>query len=292
MGVGGFGKLAKPSRAKAVLSRLSVNAYVARSRRTWTFTLDLDMIAFVGCTWRKCRLDEAGEKMKVVVLAAGQGSRLGETQPKTLTRLSNGDSILQRQIEALLPWVSLHDIYIVVGFKKEMIMEAIPHLLYVYNERYHVTNTAKSLLAGLRKAGNDDVMWINGDVVLESEVIGRIARFHDSCMGVNEASVADEEVKYSLAPDGSICQVSKHIDNALGEALGVNKITGDRVDLLIGQLELCSDSDYFERGIELAVEQGLRIFPVNVSDLLCVEVDDPEDLARANELLLAHEQRS
>ena len=48
-------------------------------------------------------------------------------------------------------------------------------------------------------------------------------------------------------------------------------------------LTRCADQDYFERGIELAIEHDrVRIEPVDISDLYAVEVDFAEDLERAN----------
>ena len=44
-------------------------------------------------------------------------------------------------------------------------------------------------------------------------------------------------------------------------------------------------TDYFERGIEVAIEKaGLRVEPVDISDLFAVEVDFEADLERANQL--------
>ena len=52
---------------------------------------------------------------------------------------------------------------------------------------------------------------------------------------------------------------------------------------LVRQLQRMGDQDYFERGIELAIEQDhLRFEPVDISDLYAVEVDFAEDLERAN----------
>ena len=52
---------------------------------------------------------------------------------------------------------------------------------------------------------------------------------------------------------------------------------------LVARLEECDEQDYFERGIELAIEKdGLQVAPVDISDLFAVEVDFEEDLARAN----------
>ena len=49
-------------------------------------------------------------------------------------------------------------------------------------------------------------------------------------------------------------------------------------------LEECDDQDYFERGIELAIEKdGLVVLPIDISDLFAVEVDFEADLERANQ---------
>jgi choline kinase len=48
----------------------------------------------------------------------------------------------------------------------------------------------------------------------------------------------------------------------------------------------CADNDYFERGLELAIEKsGVQIEPVDISDLFAVEVDFQADLDRANSRL-------
>jgi choline kinase len=48
-------------------------------------------------------------------------------------------------------------------------------------------------------------------------------------------------------------------------------------------LQRVNDQDYFERGIELGiVHDGLRVEPLDISDLYAVEVDFAEDLERAN----------
>jgi choline kinase len=220
--------------------------------------------------------------VRAIILAAGIGSRLGNPRPKPLTQLSTGEMIMSRQVEYLKQIVSVDDIFVVIGFKKDLIMEEFSELTYVFNNIYDRTNTSKSLLKAMRKVRADDVIWLNGDVVFDPEVLNRIVESKTSCMAVNTASVADEEVKYTLFHDGSINEVSKTVKNALGESVGINKIISSDIPLFIEMLEQCDDNDYFERGIEFAIEKGLKIFPVDVSDVLCIEVDFTEDLEKAN----------
>jgi choline kinase len=101
---------------------------------------------------------------------------------------------------------------------------------------------------------------------------------------VNTAKVSEEEVKYTLASDGFINALSKQVTNALGEAVGINFVSGSDKAALIARLEEVADSDYFERGIELAIElDSLKFKAVDITDLYAVEIDFDEDLARANE---------
>ena len=223
--------------------------------------------------------------MKAIILAAGIGSRLGNPRPKPLTRLSNGEMIMERQIKFITRYISVDNILAVIGFKKDLIMEEFADLTYVFNNVYDRTNTSKSLLKALRKVGDHDVLWINGDVVFDPEVLNRVINYKSSCMAVNTASVGDEEVKYTVKNDGTIDQVSKSVKNALGESVGVNKVVASDVPLLMDMLERCDADDYFERGIEYSIENGMQIYPVDVSDVLCIEVDFTEDLDKANQEL-------
>jgi len=223
--------------------------------------------------------------MKAIILAAGIGSRLGTPYPKSLTMLSNGCSIMQHQVKNLLRYFSIDDIYVVVGFKKELIMEAFPDLVYIYNDYYDSTNTSESLLRGLKKAKNEDVLWLNGDVVFDHRILDKMLKFGKACMAVNKTLVSDEEVKYILSDDGSIRSVSKKVKNALGEALGINFVNKNNIPLLIESLEMCKKNDFFERGIEIAIDKGLKIYPLDVSDYLCMEIDFKKDLRKVNKLL-------
>ena len=228
--------------------------------------------------------------MNIVILAAGVGSRLGRPHPKPLTRLADGESILGRALRLLTSRFSRHTIHVVVGFKKEMIMEEVPDVGFIYNPAYGDTNTSKSLLKALTIVGPGGVLWLNGDVVFDEGVLDDtlpLIAMDRSFVCVNTAAVGEEEVKYTLDPDGYIRDLSKTItDGALGEALGINYISAADRPALTRRLAECDDLDYFERGIELAIaKDGIRVAPLDISARQVIEVDFAEDLARANERL-------
>jgi choline kinase len=225
--------------------------------------------------------------MQAVILAAGMGTRLGRPWPKPLTRLDDGRTIMQQQLENLQQAFGTElRVLTVVGFKLELILEAFPDVAYAYNESYDQTNTNRSLLKALRLAPPGPVLWMNGDVVFDPGVLERAKEFvklDRSFICVNTAAVGEEEVKYTVDDQGHVAQLSKSVTAPLGEAVGINYVSaGDRPSLIAG-LAACTDQDYFERGIELAIERdGMQVFPLDITEYFAVEVDFEEDLSRAN----------
>tara|TARA_R110000868_G_scaffold281257_1_gene541644 strand:+ start:8061 stop:8744 length:684 start_codon:yes stop_codon:yes gene_type:complete len=226
--------------------------------------------------------------MKIVILAAGMGSRLGNPFPKPLTPLVNGKSIMQTQMDNLAMYYSIDDIYTVVGFKKDLIMERFPEVSYIYNPFFDSTNTSKSLLKALKKFKDKSVLWLNGDVVFDGKLLSILNPYmkqKQSFVAVNTSKVAEEEVKYTLK-NGFIDELSKSVKNGLGEAVGINYVASKDINCFINRLEECDDNDYFERGLEIAISKDhLKIAAVDISAYNCMEIDFKEDLENANKLL-------
>ena len=228
--------------------------------------------------------------IQAVILAAGMGTRLGRPFPKPLTPLSDGRTIMEQQIDNLRQ-VFGADVRIttVVGFKLDLILEAFPDVTYIYNEAYDQTNTNRSLLKALRLSTEGGILWMNGDVVFDPQVLDKVSdlmQSDTSFICVDTAAVGDEEVKYTVDDDGYVDELSKQVVNARGEAVGINFVSASDKPTLIDRLSECSDDDYFERGIELAISHdSMRVMPVDIGEFFAVEVDFEEDLTRANEYL-------
>jgi choline kinase len=227
--------------------------------------------------------------VQAVILAAGMGTRLGRPWPKPLTPLSDGRTIMKQQMDNVLGAFDDVRITTVVGFKLELILEEFPDVAYVYNENYDQTNTNRSLLKALRQSAPGGVLWMNGDVVFDPQVLERVKDLiaaEQSFICVNTAVVGEEEVKYTVDADGYVDRLSKTVTDALGESVGINYVGAGDKDRLIARLAECADSDYFERGIELMIEKDrTRVVPFDIRDLFAVEVDFEEDLSRANQHL-------
>jgi len=216
--------------------------------------------------------------MKAVILAAGMGTRLGSLIPKPLTSIQNEKTIMDLQIDKLSLKNEIHNIILVVGYKKEIIMEKFPDLLFVYNNAYARTNTAKSLMMALNKI-NDDVLWMNGDVYFDEEILNLILESTDSACLVNKSECNTEEIKYNLTSEGYIKNISKTVESSQGEALGINLIRKKDLEIFRSELKKVADTDYFEKALEnLTVAGKIKLKPIDVGSLFCREIDFEQDL--------------
>ena len=223
--------------------------------------------------------------MKAVILAAGIGSRLGLSVPKALAKLTNDETILDYQVKKLSKFFPNENIYVVVGYKKEQIMKSHPELNYVYNEAYAETNTGKSLLEALSKI-DDDVLWLNGDVVFDERIIPRLIKTGISCVLVDNKKCGPEEIKYNTDSEGYIKSISKQVSPAEGEALGINLVKRGELAILRKHLASIAMKDYFEKAIESMIKlENVKLLPVSTDGLFCMEVDFPEDLCCVREYL-------
>ena len=229
----------------------------------------------------------------VVILAAGMGTRLSSTIPKVLVEVA-GRPILRRQVDLLLEWFPSEAITLVVGYKKELVMELFPEMAFAYNEGYAKTNTARSLLKGMGRVRAGHCLWMNGDVVFEEAVLEMLletaADSERSTMLVDTKPCGEEEVKYTLDLMGRITSVSKTVTDGVGEALGMNIVLEQDMPTLIDSLTKCGQTDYFEAAIQSHIDAGGIWLPADRGDRFCVEIDFPEDLTAAETAMRARDE--
>lgn len=224
--------------------------------------------------------------MKVIILAAGMGTRLGTCEvPKPLTPIFKHKSILDLQLDHISQFTSLSNVIVVVGYLKETIIHSYPALKFVINDDYANQNTSKSLLKAINTL-NEDIIWINGDVLFHPSVFGKLLNNKKTSMVVNQMKVGEEEIKYKTDGKKKILEVSKQIklNDAEGEAVGLNYYSKNDLPMLKTKLSLCEEKDYFEKAIEYCIEDGLLVETLVIENDMSIEIDFPQDLEKAKKL--------
>jgi choline kinase len=234
--------------------------------------------------------------MKIIFLVAGSGSRLGSQSPKPLTLLSNGETLLGRQLSILSKCSFFEDtpITLVVGYKQEIYKQTYPDLLFTLNSKYESSNTAKSLLAGIGESEDEDVLWFNGDLFYDESIIHNVAGaisgggnivFYKS----NRFLLDEEAMKLKVTRSSSetnVIAVSKDLRQSSLEAIGINFVKAGSLHDFKGVLESMPDDSYFESAINSAVQLNMIEFQAqSVGSGFITEIDFQSDLAEVEKYL-------
>ena len=113
--------------------------------------------------------------MRAVILAAGRGSRLGQTgnqRPKCLVELA-GKPLIDRQMAALRR-AGIEEIGIVRGYRAEMIN--YPDVFYFANNRWAETNMVMSLTCAAEWLRSGTVIVSYSDIFYRSELVRGLAQ--------------------------------------------------------------------------------------------------------------------
>jgi L-glutamine-phosphate cytidylyltransferase len=229
--------------------------------------------------------------MKIVFLVAGSGSRLNLPGPKPLTSLSNGETLLGRQLRLISesPILSKAEIYLVVGHECESFRAIYPHIKSVFNSKFSQTNTAKSLLAGLEEIENESILWFNGDLFYDKSIVQFIEKSvtNDENVVLYKASqllLDDEAMKLEIRRSSStaiVSQISKDLHFSKLEAIGINYVSAESLSVFKSALYDVAEKSYFEEAIEFSIKAKLLSFSaMSVGEGFITEVDFKEDLER------------
>jgi len=223
--------------------------------------------------------------MKAIILAAGKGTRYSKEMPKTLCKIVGNKTILDFQVERLTKKIGRKNIGIVVGYKKEKIIEKYPDLDYFYNQNFANTNNSKSLLLALQEI-NEDVLTLNADVYFDEEVLDLLIPSEDSNCLVNRVECIDEEMRYDINEKGLITHMSKSIKQHKGEALGIHLLKKRDLQSIKNELEIISDHEFDANAYDNLIQKDkLLLKSINVESLFCKDIDFEKDLEEVKQYL-------
>lgn len=120
--------------------------------------------------------------MRGVILAAGRGRRLGhytDDVPKAFLEF-DGRTLYDRQRALLEPHV--HGTSVVLGYRYETVLDRYDPEDPIVLEGWERYENAASLLLALRRT-DDDLLVLNGDVLVDEREIGRLVGEFDALSG-------------------------------------------------------------------------------------------------------------
>lgn len=241
-----------------------------------------------------------------ILLAAGVGRRLGEDHqgPKVLLSFA-GRSLLRRSLEALFAYGVRH-LTITVGYEADTIRSAVAAILsndlkgleieFIDNPDYRDGSLVSLHCQAQALRAGQDILLLDGDVLYDHAMIDRLLR--STSEGVllvdREIEPGDEPVKICFDDAGRIVDFRKvptHPHIWFGESVGFFRFSGrlaaalaDRCGWYVSQGLM--KTEYEEAIRDLILADPGRFGAEDVSDLAWTEIDFPEDVVKARDIVL------
>jgi len=236
-----------------------------------------------------------------LVLAAGAGRRLRpytDTLPKALVPVDGETTIMDISLRNLAA-AGLSEVTIVVGYraievekrKDKFEQKYGVTITLVHNDKAEEWNNAYSLWLA-RDQFAQGALLVNGDTVhpvsVEETLLAN--RGPGILLAVdNVKKLADEEMKTVFSPDGQLVKITKLMDpdEAFGEYIGATVIEASAAAGLADALKATWERDpnlYYEDGYQEYANRGGEVRAATIGDVLWVEVDNHDDLAKARDI--------
>ena len=227
--------------------------------------------------------------MKALILNSGLGSRMGvltSEHPKCMTEISHHETILSRQLR-LLADAGIEEVVMTTGLFDGVLVNYCQSLelplrfKFVNNPIYRDTNYIYSIYCA-RKYLDDDIILMHGDLVFEAEVLDKVVASETSCMTVSSTLPLPEKDFKAVVRDGMVMKVGVEFFNEAMEAQALYKLNKEDWKIWLGKIiEFCETEKtkvYAENALN-ELNGAANIHALDVENLLCSEIDNPEDLA-------------
>jgi choline kinase len=233
--------------------------------------------------------------MTYIILAAGKGCRLHPITvscPKTLFRLDEKTTVIERMTNLILKYDDDSRIYVVVGFMYKEIMKKLKGVTFIHNPFFEVTNSMASLwFARELFNGKDDIVIINGDIVTDEKLMKDIVcKTTSKPLVLIDSSVKSQGDYNVQVCDDKVVVMSKELEEYFGEYAGITKIDAGSAVFLNESIGKLVDEGQFEQWYENALVQmifryNFSLYYIDVSEYSWTELDSVSDLVTAKRII-------
>lgn len=231
--------------------------------------------------------------MKYIFLVAGKGSRLHPLtlkHPKSMFKLDKNTTLIQRMVKLIRKFDLSADIVVVTGHMHKSIENELDDVTFVYNPFYEVTNSIASLWFAKDHLDADNIVLIDGDIVMSENLMKEIVCKPIARPTVLIDSSIKEDGDYNVeVSDNRVLVMSKELDTYYGEYAGLTKLDKVSAQLMREEIESMIEEGYYDQWYENALVQlifknDFQLYYIDICDYEWTEVDCVSDLLHAKNI--------
>ncbi len=241
--------------------------------------------------------------MKALILNSGLGHRMGvltSEHPKCMTEISPRDTILSRQLR-LIADAGIEEVVMTTGYFDEILVNYCHSLdlplkyTFVNNPIYDQTNYIYSIYCAKDALMDEEIILMHGDLVFDAQVFDCVLESERSCMTVSTTLPLPEKDFKAVIGEGRVKKVGiEFFEDAL-EAQPLYKLCKNDWKIWLDEICAFCEADnrkcYAENAFNQVSDKCL-IYPLDVKDELCAEIDTPEDLVAVSAKVAELENRT
>lgn len=233
--------------------------------------------------------------MTYIILSAGKGVKLQPltlNHPKSLYRLDDKTTILQRLVRKIRKYDSDAEIVVVVGYMYRQIRKELEddNVKFVHNPFYSVTGSMGSLWFAKDFLQRENVTIINGDIVASDKLIKDVVDQYTDYPYVLLDSSHKDENKYNVQIQGDlVCVMSKNLTEFVGNYASVTKLDAVSSRFLLEQLNQMVNEEmynlfYEDALVQMIFQNNFELYYKDIKEYKWIEVDRVDDLLRARQI--------
>lgn len=244
------------------------------------------------------------DMVTAVILAAGQGKRMHSSLPKVLHEAGGKPMLVH--VCAAAQAAGVENQVIVVGHGREELLEALPDLNYVVQERQLGTGHAVLQAEEAVASKGDTILVLCGDTpLLTADTLAGLLQEHQATGAAATILTAEfqDPKGYGRIVRGTSCSVEKIVEHrdASAQELLIKEINSgtyvfDKAALFAALKDITPDNDqgeyYLTDVIEMFCRQGRKVSAFKTQDACEVlGINDRLQLAQAEEVLRCRKNR-
>ena len=232
-------------------------------------------------------------KMKVLITAAGLGTRMGNvTHSLNKCLLTVGGKSLLRNLVNNFKKAGISDIFVITGHCADLVEKELKgEVTFIHNSNYASTSILGSVILAQEFLKDSDFIFITGDSLLHPLLIQKMidSKEKEQILVCVDLKKCDEEDMKIVINDNIILDISKEIpiSKSNGEYTSLTYLPATISNSFFEAIfqSLKGSKKQYVADILLSLQaKGFKLVPIYTDGLPRIEIDYPKDLDDAQKL--------